>query len=215
LSNVGAPEELPAWVRANRNSCQEDTMNGARMLLTDVLSRGWWHLLLRGLAAIAFAILTWFRPGISLAALVLLFGAYALVDGVLAVWTAIAGRSTYDGWWVLLLIGLIGVAVGIMTFMTPGITALALLYYIAFWAIFRGILEISTAIRLRKEIEGEWLLILGGVASVVFGVLLLARPGAGALAVLTLIAAYAMIIGVILVILAFKVKGMAGRLAGA
>ena len=75
-------------------------MNGARMLLTDVLSRGWWHLLLRGLAAIAFAILTWFRPGISLAALVLLFGAYALVDGVLAVWTAIAGRSTYDGWWV-------------------------------------------------------------------------------------------------------------------
>jgi len=132
-------------------------MTGARLLLTDVLSRGWWHLLLRGLAAIAFAILTWFRPGISLAALVLLFGAYALVDGVLAVWTAIAGRGTYDGWWVLLLIGLIGVAVGIMTFMTPGITALALLYYIAFWAIFRGLLEISTAIRLRKEIEGEWL----------------------------------------------------------
>ena len=95
-------------------------MTGARMLLTDVLSRGWWHLLLRGLAAIAFAILTWFRPGISLAALVLLFGAYALVDGVLAVWTAIAGRGTYDGWWVLLLIGLIGVAVGIMTFMTRG-----------------------------------------------------------------------------------------------
>ena len=179
-------------------------MNGARMLLTNVLSRGWWHLLLRGLAAIAFAILTWFRPGISLAALVLLFGAYALVDGVLAVWTAIAGRGTYDGWWVLLLIGLIGVAVGIMTFMTPGITALALLYYIAFWAIFRGILEISTAIRLRKEIEGEWLLILGGVASVVFGVLLLARPGAGALAVLTLIAVYALIVGIILVILALQ-----------
>ena len=95
-------------------------MNGVPKTLTDVLSRGWWHLLLRGLVAIAFAILTWFRPGISLTALVLLFGAYALVDGVLAVWTAIAGRKTYDGWWVLLLIGLIGVAVGIMTFMTPG-----------------------------------------------------------------------------------------------
>jgi uncharacterized membrane protein HdeD (DUF308 family) len=190
-------------------------MNGARMLLTDVLSRGWWHLLLRGLAAIAFAILIWFRPGISLAALVLLFGAYALVDGVLAVWTAIAGRKIYDGWWVLLLIGLIGVAVGIMTFMTPGITALALLYYIAFWAIFRGILEISTAIRLRKEIEGEWLLILGGVASVVFGVLLLARPGAGALAVITLIAVYALVVGITLVILAFKVRGLGSRLAGA
>jgi len=202
-------------VRANHDSRREDTMNGARMLLTDVLSRGWWHLLLRGLAAIAFAILTWFRPGISLTALVLLFGAYALVDGVLAVWTAIAGRKIYDGWWVLLLIGLIGVAVGIMTFMTPGITALALLYYIAFWAIFRGILEISTAIRLRKEIEGEWLLILGGVASVVFGVLLLARPGAGALAVITLIAVYALVVGIILVILAFKVRGLGSRLAGA
>ena len=202
-------------VRANHDSRREDTLNGARMLLTDVLSRGWWHLLLRGLAAIAFAILTWFRPGISLAALVLLFGAYALVDGVLAVWTAIAGRKIYDGWWVLLLIGLIGVAVGIMTFMTPGITALALLYYIAFWAIFRGILEISTAIRLRKEIEGEWLLILGGVASVVFGVLLLARPGAGALAVITLIAVYALVVGIILVILAFKVRGLGSRLAGA
>jgi len=116
---------------------------------------------------------------------------------------------------VLLLIGLIGVAVGIMTFMTPGITALALLYYIAFWAIFRGILEISTAIRLRKEIEGEWLLILGGVASVVFGVLLLARPGAGALAVITLIAVYALVVGITLVILAFKVRGLGSRLAGA
>jgi uncharacterized membrane protein HdeD (DUF308 family) len=189
-------------------------MNGARKLLTEVLSRGWWHILLRGLVAIAFAILTWFRPGITLAALVLLFGAYALVDGVMEIWMAMAGRKIYNGWWVLLLIGLIGVAVGILTFMTPGITALALLYYIAFWAIFRGILEISTAIRLRKEIEGEWLLILGGVASVVFGILLLARPGAGALAVLTLIAIYALIIGIILVLLAFKVKGMAGQLAG-
>jgi uncharacterized membrane protein HdeD (DUF308 family) len=139
------------------------------MLLTEVLSRGWWHLLLRGLAAIAFAILTWFRPGISLAALVLLFGAYALVDGVLAVWTAIAGRSTYDGWWVLLLIGLIGVAVGIMTFMTPGITGPRPSLLHRLLGDFPRILEISTAIRLRKEIEGEWLLILGGVASVVFG----------------------------------------------
>jgi len=179
------------------------------------LLENWWLFVLRGIAACIFGVLLLARPGPSLAALVLLFGAYALVDGVLAVWTAIAGRKIYDGWWVLLLIGLIGVAVGIMTFMTPGITALALLYYIAFWAIFRGILEISTAIRLRKEIEGEWLLILGGVASVVFGVLLLARPGAGALAVITLIAVYALVVGITLVILAFKVRGLGSRLAGA
>ncbi len=186
-------------------------MNGVPKTLTDVLSRGWWQLLLRGLVAIAFAILTWFRPGISLTALVYLFGAYALVDGVIAVWTAFAGRKIYDKWWVLLLIGLVGVAVGIMTFKTPGITALALLYYIAFWAIFRGILEVSIAIRLRKEIEGEWLLILGGVASVAFGVLLLARPGAGALAVIALIAAYALLMGIVLVLLAFKVRSFAQR----
>src|SRR5262245_16869878 len=161
-------------------------MNGARMSLTDVLSRGWWQLLLRGLVAIGFAVLTWFRPGITLTALVLLFGIYALVDGILAVLTALAGRKLYDHWWVLLLIGLVGIAVAVLTFMRPGITALALLYYIAFWAIFRGIFEIMTALRLRKEIEGEWLLILIGVASVLFGVLLVARPGAGALAVLAL-----------------------------
>ena len=145
----------------------------------------------------------------------LLFGAYALADGVLGVWTAVAGRKEHEDWWVLLLWGLVGVGAGFLTFLVPGVTALALLFYIAIWAIALGVLEIVTAIRLRKEIEGEWLLVLGGLASVVFGVLLMARPVAGALAVLWLIAAYAVVFGVILVILAFKARTFGKQLARA
>ena len=179
----------------------------------DSLSRGWWKLLLRGLAAILFAVLAFTNPGISLAALVIVFGAYAFVDGVLNVWMGISGRKEYDDWWVMLLIGLVGIGVGIITFMTPGITALALLFYIAIWAIVRGTLEIVAAVRLRKEIRNEWLLVLAGVASILFGVLLMARPGAGALAVVWLIAAYAFVLGIILMALAFKVRRFSKRMA--
>jgi uncharacterized membrane protein HdeD (DUF308 family) len=180
--------------------------------LAAILSRNWWVLLLRGIVAIVFGVLTWLLPGISLAALVLLFGAYSMVDGILGAWTAIAGRKEHEHWWVLLLEGLVGIGVGILTLFAPGVTALALLFYIAIWAIATGVLEIVAAIRLRKEIEGEWLLVLGGLASVAFGVLLMARPGAGALAVLWIIAAYAVVFGVILVVLAFKARSFARAL---
>jgi len=183
--------------------------------LADMLRRGWWALLLRGIAAIGFAILTWLQPGISLTALVLLFGFYATLDGVFGVSMAIAGRKLYGGWWVPLLGGLIGIAVGLLTFLYPGITALALLYYIALWAFATGILEIAVAIRLRKEISNEWLLILGGLASVAFGIILFARPGAGALAVLSLIAAFAFVFGVLLVTLAIRARSFVSRLARA
>jgi uncharacterized membrane protein HdeD (DUF308 family) len=161
---------------------------------------------LRGLAAIAFGVLTWFRPGISLAALVMPFGAYSMADGILAVWAAIAGRKDHEYWGVLLVEGLLGIGVGILTFLAPGITALALLFYIAIWAIATGVLEVVAAIRLRKEIEGELLMILAGLASVAFGVLLVVRPGAGALAVVWLIASYAIVFGVLILILAFKAR---------
>jgi uncharacterized membrane protein HdeD (DUF308 family) len=171
-----------------------------------ILRRNWRMLLLRGIAAIAFGIVIWLLPEISLAALVLLFGAYSLIDGILGVWVAIAGRKEHDDWWVLFLGGLFGIAVGVITFIAPGLTAIALLFYIAIWAIATGVLEIVAAIRLRKEIQGEWLLILGGLASVVFGVLLMAHPTAGALAVLWLIASFAVVFGVLLLVLAFKAR---------
>ncbi|MBN8762326.1 MAG: hypothetical protein BGP20_01155 [Thiobacillus sp. 63-78] len=181
-------------------------MNTIENQFSGMLSRNWWVLLLRGLVAIAFGVLVWFQPGISLAALVLLFGAYSAADGILGVWTAIAERKEREHWGLLLIWGLLGIGIGILTFLVPGITALALLFYIAIWAVATGVLEIVAAIRLRKEIEGEWLLILGGLVSVVFGVILMAQPLAGALAVLWLIAIYAVIFGVLLVILAFRVR---------
>jgi uncharacterized membrane protein HdeD (DUF308 family) len=181
--------------------------------MAELFKRGWWQLLLRGLAAIAFAVLTWFRPGISLASLVLVFGVYALADGFLAIWTALAGRKDSGSWWLLLLAGLFGVFIGVVTFMVPGVTALSLLLYIAVWAIGQGVLTIVTAIRLRKEIKNEWLLILSGLASFAFGALLVARPGAGALAVLWLIATFAFVFGVMLVMLAFRVRSFGRQLA--
>ena len=181
----------------------------ARLPATDLaaaLGRNWWALLLRGVVAIVFAVLTWLQPATSLAALVLVFGIYVLADGVLGIWAAVANRRDNRHWWVLLLWGLVSVAIGVMTFIHPAITGLVLLMYIAAWAIVTGVLQIVAAIRLRKEIQGEWLMALSGVLSIVFGGLLVAQPGAGALAVAWIIAAYAFIFGVLLVMLAFKVR---------
>jgi uncharacterized membrane protein HdeD (DUF308 family) len=181
-------------------------MEGIQERLASILTRSWWLLVLRALAAITFGVLTWLQPAISLAALVLLFGAYALVDGVLGVWMAISGRRMNEYWWVLLLAGLVGIGVGLVAFIAPGVTALALLFYIALWAITTGILQIVAAIRLRREVAGEWWLVLGGLASVAFGLILITRPGAGALALLWLIASYAVIFGILLLLLAFKAR---------
>jgi uncharacterized membrane protein HdeD (DUF308 family) len=172
----------------------------------DTLARNWWVVLLRGIAGIVFGIITFVAPSLSLAALVLLFGAYALVDGVLAVISAIRWRGETDRWWVILLQGLAGIAAGIITFVWPGISALALLYMIAAWAVVTGGLEIAAAIRLRKIIHGEWLLALTGVLSVALGVLLALFPSAGALALVIWIGAYVAAAGVLLVALAFRLR---------
>ncbi len=176
-------------------------------MFATILSRYWWVILIRGVLAILFGILVFAWPGISLLSLVFLFGLYALADGIASIVTAIGGRQEQENWWVLLLLGLAGVALGILTFLNPGITALVLLFYIGAWAIITGVLQIVAAIRLRKEIEGEFWLALAGAASVALGLLLFARPGSGALAVLWIIGAYALVFGVVLVILAFKARG--------
>jgi len=180
--------------------------------LASTFSRGWWLMLLRGVVAIVFGLLAWVQPGITLAALVLLFGAYSMADGILCLWTAIAGPKGHDYWWLVLLEGLLGIGIGLLTFFAPGITALGLLFYIAIWAIATGTLEIAAAIRLRKEISNEWLLLLSGLASVIFGVLLAAQPGTGALALLWLIGSYAILFGALLLILAFRVRGFVSKL---
>lgn len=177
--------------------------------MASVLSRNWWVLLLRGLIAILFGIFIWIQPEISLITLVLFFGVYALADGILCIWTAITGRKEHEHWWLLLLWGLAGAGIGVLTFFVPDITALALLFYIAIWAVATGILEIVSGIQLRKEVKGEWLLIISGLASILFGVILMVQPIAGALVLLWLIGSYAIIFGGLLVILAFKIRAVA------
>lgn len=181
------------------------------VIAVDTLSRNWWAVLLRGVAGVLFGIATFLAPDISLAALVLLFGAYAFVDGVFGVASAVRRRDTSDNWWLLLLEGLVGVAVGVLTVVWPGITALALLFLIATWALITGALELGAAIRLRKAINNEWLLALSGLASIVFGALLLLFPAAGALAVVLWIGAYALIIGVLLIALGIRLHSLESR----
>jgi uncharacterized membrane protein HdeD (DUF308 family) len=184
-------------------------------MFANILSRFWWMILLRGLVAILFGILVLAQPGISLLSLVIVFGAFALVDGITNVVTAWGGRREHEHWWVLFFAGLAGIVLGVLTFVNPGITALVLLFYMAVWAIVTGVMQIVAAIRLRKEIEGELWLGLAGLASVIFGMILMARPGAGALAVLWLIGVYAIGYGVILLLLAIRARVFAGRIRNA
>jgi len=179
----------------------------------EILQRSWWFVLIRGLAALVFGVLSFANPAVSLATLVLLAGCYLLVDGAIGVWLGLSSRKRNDDWWVLLLWGLAGIAAGILTFTAPGLTALALLFYIAAWAVVTGVLQIIAAVRLRKEISGEWSMGLAGVVSVGFGLFLMARPDAGALAVLWAIASYALMLGLILIVLAFKVRGLGRKLS--
>jgi uncharacterized membrane protein HdeD (DUF308 family) len=149
-----------------------------------------------------------FSPSITLLTLVLLYGAYALADGVLALAEAVMGGAPAPRWW-LALVGLLGIAVGILTFAWPGITALVLLLFIAGWAIATGLLQIVGAIRLRKEIENEWLLIASGVLSVIFGLILVVQPGTGALALLYVIGIYAILYGILEIWLSLRLRSHA------
>jgi len=180
--------------------------------LAAVLARNWWVLLLRGVVAILFGGLTFGWPGMSLAALVLLFGGFCLADGLMAAWTALSNRKQQENGWLLLIGGLLGIGVGLLTLFRPAVTGLALLFYIAIWAVATGVVQVLTAIRLRQEIANEWTLVLAGIASVALGALLMARPGAGALAVLWLIASYAIVFGILLVALALRVRSVARRI---
>ncbi len=177
----------------------------------ETVARNWWVVLLRGLVAIAFGLVTVVAPGLSLAALVLVWGAYAFLDGVFTLGAAFSRRRAAP-LWLMIVQGVAGVAAGLFTFLWPGITALVLLYVIGAWALVTGAFEIAAAIRLRKTIDDEWLLALSGVASVVLGGLLLLFPVAGALAVVLWIGAYALISGGLLVGLSLRLRGFARRI---
>ena len=178
--------------------------------MTTVLTRNWWALALRGIFAILFGLAAFVIPGVTLAVLVALFGAYAVIDGVLAIVAGIRAAERHERWWSLVLKGLAGIVAGVLTFGWPALTVLALLYLMAGWAIVTGVLELVAAVHLHRA-HGEWLLILNGVLSILFGIFVLAWPGAGALTLLWLIGAYAIVFGVVLVILAFRLRVLPGR----
>lgn len=170
------------------------------------MARNWWMLIVRGIAAVLFGIVVFVSPNIALTALVLLWGAYTLVDGIAAFMVGVQGRQGNNHWWITVLEGLVGVITGILTFLWPNITALLLLYIIAGWAIITGILKIMSAIQLRREIRGEFWLGLGGAVSLLFGVLLVVSPEAGILSLLWLLAIYSIMFGVALVLLGLRMR---------
>ena len=173
-----------------------------------VLARNWWSLVIRGVIAILMAIITFVWPGITLAALVVVFGAYALVDGVIGIVGAWRAVEKHERWGALFLEGLVGIAAGLITFFWPALTALALVYIVAAWALVTGAFEIAAAIRLRRYIAGEWLLILSGIASILFGGILMLFPLAGALAIALWVGIYAFVFGLLLITLGFRLRSL-------
>ncbi len=187
-----------------QTSAPSDFPSGLRAMLGD----SWWLLLLRGVAAIAFGVLAIFWPAITLISLTLLWGAYTIVDGVFALWAAISGRAGArmgPRWW-LAISGVVSILAGLAAFFWPGMTAFILLIFIGIWAIIIGVLTIWGAIQARKEIEGEWVLGLFGLLSILFGLLVLFQPGAGALSLIWTIAGYSIAAGILLIVLAFRAR---------
>lgn len=171
-----------------------------------VISKYWWVLLLRGLAAVVFGILAVSMPGLTLFMLVITFGIYTIFDGVLEIWNGFTNRAQHDRWWVDVLIGLAGVIAGILIMSLPGVTARVAIYFIAAWMLVTGVLQIITAIRVRKEVSNEWLMILSGALSALLGVYFFAFPGGGAVSLVWVIGIYAILFGIMLVVMSFKAR---------
>jgi uncharacterized membrane protein HdeD (DUF308 family) len=187
------------------SSYEARPMFAARPLL-HALAQNWWVFLLRGLSAVVLGVLTFVWPAVTFATLVLLFGAYALIDGVLAVIAAVTGHTVTPRWW-LAIVGIAGIAAGLLTFARPDLAAAALLLVIAVWAFASGAMQIIGAIQLRKEIDNEWLLILSGLLSIIFGAILLLRPAVATLALILTIGTFAILYGLLLIAFAIRLKG--------
>jgi len=174
----------------------------------NLMTQNWWAMVLRGVVAVLFGIAAFMWPGITLWMLVAIFGAYALVDGIFAIIESFRRDVVGQRWWALLFEGLVGIAIGVLTFIWPGLTAMGLLYLIAFWAIVTGVFEIITAIRLRHEIRGEWMMALIGILSIALGFLMVAFPLAGALSVVLMIGAFVFATGALMIALGLKLRSL-------
>ncbi len=178
--------------------------------MLQTMTQNWWAWLIRGVLAIIFGVIAFFQPTAAAFALVLVFGVYAILDGLLNIWASLSGATEHRVWYVIW--GIVSIIAGIIAFVNPILTALTLVTVIGIWAIITGIIEIIAAIRLRDEIQGEFWLILSGILSVIFGVIITARPVIGALTVVFLIAIYAVLFGIALVAFSFRLKSLGERM---
>lgn len=174
--------------------------------MVEALTRNWWMWLIRGIAAIVFGILAWRWPGLTWITIAILFGAYALVDGIFAIVATVRAAGSQQRWWPFLIEGIIGILIAAITFYDVRVTLLALYFTIAAWAFLTGIFEIIAAVQLRKHIANEIWLIVAGLASIAFGVLMLYFPMAGMLAIIWLIAAYAIVFGILMIAFALRLR---------
>ena len=176
--------------------------------MLEQLIKNWWMLALRGLLAIVFGVIAFLQPDVTVVALVWLWGAYALTDGIFTVVASVKAAEQGKSWGMLMFDGICGIAAGVIAFTWTGITAVTLFYLVAAWAVVSGIFEIAAAISLRKVIEGEWMLGLSGVLSILLGVVLMANPGAGLVATVWMIGGYAILFGIVTIALSFKLKAL-------
>lgn len=169
-------------------------------------TRAWWVLVVRGLFGVVLGVFTFVRPFTTMHALVLLFGVYAIIDGIFAIGAAIRAAEQHTRWWPLVLEGIVGLAAGIGALVVPGVTALALVTLAGAWALVTGVLEIMTAIRLRRRIRHEWALGIAGALSIVFGIAVLCFPVAGAVWFVLLIGSYALVFGLLFIVLGIQMR---------
>jgi uncharacterized membrane protein HdeD (DUF308 family) len=166
----------------------------------------WWAFVVRGVFALLFGIVAIVMPGITLEVMAILLAAFLVVDGVFSFAASVQGRKMGVQWGYLLVEGVAGIFIGLFTFVWPGITVMAIILIIGIWAMLTGIIEVLAAVKLRDEIEGEWLLGLGGVLSILFSLVLLVNPGIGAVAIIWMIGVYAVLFGTSLIFLGMRLR---------
>lgn len=174
--------------------------------MLQLYKRYWWSFLIRGIIAVLFGLAAIILPRITLDILAILVAAFLIADGIISLIASLSGKALDTRWWLLFLEGLAGIIIGIFAFTWPGMTILAIILIIGFWAVLTGVLEIAAAIKLRHEITNEWLLGSGGALSILFGIILFIRPGLGAVAMVWLIGAYALIFGFAMILLGLKLR---------
>ena len=177
--------------------------------MVQILARNWWTWLIRGIAAVIFGVLAWLWPGLTWITIAIFFGAYALVDGIFAIVATFRAAETQQRWWPFLLEGIVGILIAAITFYDVRITIAALYLTIAAWAFLTGIIELVAAVQLRKHIANEIWLIIGGLASIAFGVLMVLYPVIGAITIIYIIAAYAIVFGFIMIGFSLRLRSHA------